>query len=298
MAGGDGNDTYIVDSIGDLVSETGTGIDTIRSAIAFAAPILNVENYVFSGSKAVLFAGDGAANAITGTALADTLSGAGGNDVLTGGAGADSLSGGDGDDRYIIANAGDKISEIGGSGHDTVESSVAFNLTENGKTVFGALEDLTLTGTGAVAGTGNDLSNLIIGNSAANALSGNAGNDTLMGGGGNDVLIGGAGDDHLDVSIGNDTVRYTGALDGHDIVDGFDGDSAGGQDVLNVDALFDSLGIAAAQRAAHVSTVDNGPSVDVFIDADGNAGNGFELLAVTLNTTSPVTIGQDIILGS
>ncbi len=295
MSGGDGNDVYVVDSPGDLVIESGTGIDEIRSAVALPGVVANVENYVFTGAKAVLFAGDDADNAITGTGLADTLSGAGGNDVLRGGLGADSLSG---DDRYVVDNAGDRVSELGGSGHDTVESAVSFSLTENGKTVFGDLEDLTLTGTGAIAGTGNALDNLIIGNGGANTLSGNAGNDTLIGGAGNDVLIGGAGDDRLDASSGNDTIRYTGVLDGHDTVDGFNGDPAGGQDVLNLDALFDSLGIAAAQRAAHLSIATNAGRVDVFVDADGNAGNGFELLAVTLNTTSPVTVGPDIVLGS
>jgi Ca2+-binding RTX toxin-like protein len=298
MTGGDGNDTYAIDNIGDLVIETGTGNDTIRTAVALPGLVANVENYVFTGSRAVAFAGDDSGNAIAGTRAADTLAGAGGDDTLTGGAGADSLSGGAGSDRYDIDNAGDRVSELVGDGHDLVESAVTFSLVENGKTVFGPLEDLTLTGTRAIAGAGNALDNVITGNIAANTLSGGDGEDTLIGGAGNDVLIGGAGDDRLDASIGNDTIRYAGALDGHDVVDGFDGDPAGGQDVLNLDALFDSLGVAAAQRAARVSSVDRGGSIDVFIDVDGNAGNGHELLAVTLASNSEVTVGQDIVVGA
>lgn len=46
-----------------------------------------------------------------------------------------------------------------------------------------------------IGGTGNELSNVLVGNRGDNVLSGLAGNDTLQGGGGNDTLIGGAGSD-------------------------------------------------------------------------------------------------------
>jgi Ca2+-binding RTX toxin-like protein len=129
-------------------------------------------------------------------------------------------------------------------------------------------------------------------------LFGGADADVIIGSAGNDTLDGGAGNDELDDGLGNDTIRYASPLDGHDVIDNFDGNAAGGQDKLDLDALFDSLGVAAANRAAHVSIVDNGASVDVAIDADGNAANGFELTAVTLNTTDTITVGQDVILGA
>jgi hypothetical protein len=119
-----------------------------------------------------------------------------------------------------------------------------------------------------------------------------------MGSGGDDTITGGAGNDELDGGAGNDAFRYTGPLDGHDVIDNFDGTAAGGQDTLNLDALFDSLGVAAADRSGHVSIVDHGGSVDVAIDADGNAANGFELTAVTLNTNDTITVGQDVLLGT
>ncbi|MEY4873156.1 MAG: hypothetical protein RLZZ563_2486, partial [Pseudomonadota bacterium] len=64
--------------------------------------------------------------------------------------------------------------------------------------VLGAnVEQLVLTGTAAVNGTGNTLANRLIGNSAANVLSGGIGTDTLIGGAGTDTLNGGAGNDVL-----------------------------------------------------------------------------------------------------
>lgn len=55
--------------------------------------------------------------------------------------------------------------------------------------------NLTLTGTAAINGTGNDNSNQITGNGAANRLIGLGGDDTLNGLGGNDTMIGGTGND-------------------------------------------------------------------------------------------------------
>jgi len=122
--------------------------------------------------------------------------------------------------------------------------------------------------------------------------------DVIIGSGGNDIITGGAGNDELDGGGGNDAFRYTGPVDGQDVIDNFDGTAAGGQDTVNLDALFDSLGVAAADRAAHVSIVDHGATVDVAIDADGNAANGFELTAMTLNTNDAITVSQDVLLGT
>jgi hypothetical protein len=61
------------------------------------------------------------------------------------------------------------------------------------------VQNLTLTGTAALTGTGNNLDNVI---------TANAGNATLDGGGGNDTLIGGTGLDTfcMDSTMGQDTV--------------------------------------------------------------------------------------------
>jgi Ca2+-binding RTX toxin-like protein len=299
LVGGNGNDVYIVDVAGDLVVESGAdSADEIRSAVALGAVVAGVEHYAFTGTAAVNFGGDDDANRIAGTAAADTLSGGAGADTLIGGAGNDSLAGGTGDDTYVVTSAKDKVNEStgGGADVDTIESSLAYSLVANGTTLTGNVENLTLTGTSAVSGTGNALDNLIRGNTAANTLTGNAGDDTLIGGAGNDKLVGGADDDRIDVSLGNDTVRYTSSLDGTDIVDGFDGNAAGGQDVFNLDAFFDSLGIAAAARTARVFASDKGSSVEVQFDADVNGT--FETVLATLNTADVITVGSDIVLGT
>jgi len=54
--------------------------------------------------------------------------------------------------------------------------------------ILGAeLEELILSGTANLNGTGNALGNIITGNSGNNSLSGGVGNDSLVGGRGNDT---------------------------------------------------------------------------------------------------------------
>jgi Ca2+-binding RTX toxin-like protein len=119
---------------------------------------------------------------------------------IDGGTGKDLMVGAQGNETFIVDNIGDVVEDVGGT--DLVESSVSFTLS-NG------LEDLTLTGTEAIDGSGNESANRITGNTAANILFGGQGNDTLDGGAGNDTLDGEAGNDVLDGAAGNDTVSYT-----------------------------------------------------------------------------------------
>jgi Ca2+-binding RTX toxin-like protein len=88
----------------------------------------------------------------------------------------------------VVDATSDTITENASEGTDSVQSSVSFTLAAN-------VENLTLTGTAAINGTGNALDNILTGNSAANTLSGGAGADTLDGGAGNDSLVGGVGND-------------------------------------------------------------------------------------------------------
>jgi Ca2+-binding RTX toxin-like protein len=110
----------------------------------------------------------------------DTLNGLAGNDTLSGGAGNDSMSGGAGNDTYDVEAAGDVVSEGAGAGTDLVRSSVGYTLGAN-------VENLTLTGSAAIDGTGNALANTITGNGADNVLDGKGGSDKLIGGAGNDT---------------------------------------------------------------------------------------------------------------
>ena len=196
MIGGNGNDTYIVDNVGDTVNEIGsTGTDTVISSIDFTLNTVgaaNVERLTLTGS---------ATNA-TGNALNNTITGNDLNNTIDGGTGVDTMVGGNGDDTYIVDNTADVVTETNlvGSGTDTVQSSAAtYTLGTN-------VENLTLTGSGDINGTGNNAANVITGNSGNNTLSGGAGNDTITGGTGNDTITGGTGADIINVGSGKDTI--------------------------------------------------------------------------------------------
>jgi Ca2+-binding RTX toxin-like protein len=292
LSGGKGDDTYHVDELEDVVKEAaGGGVDTVHSTAAAYTLGVNVENLTL----------DAGGISGTGNTLNNILRGNSGDNTLSGGAGKDRMIGRSGDDTYVVDNAGDVVDEdSGGGGSDRVLSSIAFSLES--LAVEGNVEHLTLAGAAAISGTGNQLANVITGNAGANTLSGQVGNDTLDGGGGNDNLIGGAGDDQIDVATGNDTVRYTTALDGHDLITNFDGNASGGQDVLNLDALFDSLGVVAADRAGRVNI---GPLVGSSVDIQADvsvAGDPANVVTVaTLNLANPadlITVGPDVVLGT
>ena len=79
-----------------------------------------------------------------------------GNDHLDGGSGVDKMFGGTGDDTFVVDNTGDVATENANEGTDTVFASVSFALAAN-------IENLTLTGTASIAGTGNELANRVDG---------------------------------------------------------------------------------------------------------------------------------------
>jgi Ca2+-binding RTX toxin-like protein len=223
-----------------------------------------------TGNDIINVALSGGAVSVTGLAAQLTIANAEiANDILT-------INGLGGDDKISAAAlpaATLQLTLNGGSGNDTITGNAGNNL------LTGGADNDTLNG-----GAGND------------TLHGEDGKDSLNGGAGNDTITGGAGDDTITVSSGNDTVQYTSVLDGHDLLVGFDGNAAGGQDTLDLDALFDSLFVAQVDRAARISITDNGASVEIAVDTDGNAS--FDLAVATLKTSDVITVGQDLLLGS
>jgi Ca2+-binding RTX toxin-like protein len=147
---------------------------------------------------------------LAGGAGNDTVSAGAGNDTLDGGTGNDSLSGGTGNDIYIVDATGDSVIENANEGIDTVQSTITYTLGAE-------VENLTLTGSSALSGTGNALDNVLTGNSANNTLIGNAGYDTLNGGAGADTLRGGTGNDIYVVDNTGDSVTEN-ANEGTDTV--------------------------------------------------------------------------------
>jgi Ca2+-binding RTX toxin-like protein len=269
--------TYtIVDSDGDSSSANLTFLNTANS--------LQEPNQVFGNNGANTLSGTDGIDIIGGDDGNDSLSGGGGGDHITGGAGADTLSGGAGNDILI-----------GGSQSERQDQPGVIRAADLGDLIDG--------------GDGDDF---IVGNQGNDTLIGGDGNDTLIGGAGNDSIVGGSGADQMtgdqgdDVinlaGGGNDVVFYTSVLDGHDIITGFDANDAGGTDQLNLAALFDSLGIAVADRAARVQIDDpGGPGGTVEIRVNTDANPDFDLHVATITTTATggnngLAVGTEIVV--
>jgi Ca2+-binding RTX toxin-like protein len=118
------------------------------------------------------------------------------------------MKGGGGNDIYVVDKLTDRVDETVGSGSDTIQIAMSFDLGSSSITL-GAVENVTLTGTAAIAGAGNALANVLIGNSAANTLSGLGGSDTLDGRAGVDSMVGDIGDDVYVVDNAKDRVQET-----------------------------------------------------------------------------------------
>jgi Ca2+-binding RTX toxin-like protein len=149
LFGGAGDDTYIMDSTLDTITDT-AGTDLVQSSVTFdlsAANVTGIENLTLTGIASIWG---------TGNALDNVITGNGGDNRLDGGAGLDTLIGGAGNDTYIVSDTADIITEAAAGGTDEVQSSVDFNLATNAVNV----ENLTLTGT-AINGTGNSGNNII-----------------------------------------------------------------------------------------------------------------------------------------
>lgn len=173
MYGGRGNDLYIVDDLGDRIYESAhSGTDSVESSVSFTLSS-DVENLTLTKTAAINGTGNSLNNALLGNGAANVLDGAGG---------CDTMEGLGGDDTYVVDNSGDRVIEAANGGTDLVKSSVSHTLGAN-------VENLTLTGSAAISGSGNSLANILIGNGANNVLDGATGADQMEGKSGNDTYI-------------------------------------------------------------------------------------------------------------
>jgi Ca2+-binding RTX toxin-like protein len=151
MNGGADNDVYVVDDVGDAVTDSVPGggyggVDRVDTTLWTYTLGATIENLSYIGTGAFTGQGNGSANVINGGAMNDALHGHGGNDQLLGHGGNDVLRGGTGNDTVN-----------GGAGNDNL---------------FGDAGNDQLVG-----GDGNDI------------MRGGAGRDTITGGAGVDRLI-------------------------------------------------------------------------------------------------------------
>src|SRR5688572_19588624 len=226
---GSGNelDNLIIGNTADNILDGGAGNDVLVGGL-----FRSVERrFIDETGSDILIGGSGD----------DVLMADGGNFVIprdgVGGSGqfrqnvprlADDLFiGGTGNDTYIVHSQQQTIVESAGEGTDLIRSTADYVLGEH-------LENLTLDNPlpaqpFAIAGTGNEFDNVLIGNIAGNQLVGGHGDDTLWGGAGafddsnedlipenvgNDHLLGGAGYDTYLFHVGDgiDTVEDSGVV--------------------------------------------------------------------------------------
>ena len=229
LIGGKGDDTYVVDDVGDVVTESGgtsyvppagftikgtADLDgdgeldvVVVNAATNVAQIQLLKNGVVQSTLPV-------PNFSPWTVIGfKDVDGNGKTDILyqhppTGQYGVVYLNG-----TTVLANGAisgthspDAIQPLAGGneGDDLIESSVTYTLPTG-------VENLTLTGNGNINATGNASNNVLIGNDGDNRITGLGGDDKLIGGTGADTLVGG---------LGNDTYRFD-ANFGHDVVEGF-----------------------------------------------------------------------------
>jgi Ca2+-binding RTX toxin-like protein len=175
LVGGGGSETFIIGNSADVVQDTSTTAANVARASVSYSLATNVNTLILTGSAALV----GTANAA--------------NDTLTSNSASDTLVGGAGNETFIVNNSLDVVQQTTAGTASLILAAVSYTLPTN-------VNVLTLTGTAALAATGN---------AAADIITANSGSDTLAAGGGAATLIGGTGNDTFVVNSAADVVQDT-----------------------------------------------------------------------------------------
>lgn len=271
LTGRTGDDTYVLDNIGDKVIEIANeGSDTVRAAYininlnAYA----NVEHAVALGSWHLRLIGTDAGNTLTGNT---------GDNFLDGRAGADTLAGGLGNDTYVIG-LGDTVSDSGGASDLVQVTGRDVSLSSLGG---GQIERAELLGTSNNYVAGSALNNTVKGNAGNNSVSGWQGIDYLFGGAGNDFFVFNTAlnattnrDTIYDFSVVADTIKLENTGTGL-----FNLLTATG--VLNA-SLFKANATGTADEADD-RIVYNTATGALYYDTNGSGAGGATLFATLIN---------------
>ncbi|HTO82192.1 MAG TPA: tandem-95 repeat protein, partial [Methylomirabilota bacterium] len=276
--GGDGNDTIDItyNSVSAAVEiEGGAGNDTITIQLNN-----NVDLGAFGGVQ--FYADSSDPTAPSGddvvTIKGQFINGTSGNTGIFLGGGNDLFT--DQAQSTIRVDAGD--------GNDTLNGSPVSDSMSGG-----AGNDIIIGG----GGNGNDS---LDGGSGDDSISGSLGSDLITTGDGNDTVFASQGADTITLGSGHDLLIYKDILDGPDSIGGFDKTAGGSsQDTIDLDALFDSRGIASNDRAGRVSFVQVGGDVQLHVNV------GFDVTVLTFKgmpDTTGLTVGNaatdDVHVGS
>jgi Ca2+-binding RTX toxin-like protein len=280
ILGGSGNDTL-----------TGTaGADMIDGNNSPTAPNAADTDTLNGGAGDDQLFGRGGTDTLNGGDGVDTLDGGEGNDVLNGGEGIDTLLGGNGndtlagdggddvmtggagDDTYIVADAGDSLTELDGEGTDTIKTGLG---SKTDYTMLYVLPNFVENLTGTAAGDQG-----VRGNTLNNVIAMGAGNDlVVLDDGGNDTVSGGAGSDFF---------YYGAALTNADSTDGGAGTDTIGL-LGNYTMTFDADDLVGIER---LQVYTNGPDAPVnynFTTTDAAVTNQLAVLANSLNANETLT---------
>jgi Ca2+-binding RTX toxin-like protein len=195
LNGGTGNDTFIINSMSDVIHAQAGGTNTVQTSVSLFALPANVQTVIGTGNASLILNGNSGNNLIQGNSSFDMLIAGSGTAVMQSGAGGGmmyeatgqgALLGASGNDIFYAGNANDFIA--GGAGNDTVSliatgsnvgaqfnSVVAFN-SGDGQDTVGA----TTNGAATLSlGGGIDLNNLTLSQSGSNLILQTGGTDSI-----------------------------------------------------------------------------------------------------------------------
>lgn len=303
LDGGAGTDTAVyVDDIGSFsFSLVSTSLVYVTHAVGYTVidTLIDFEIYEFGGQTYTYTALE-AYITYYGSAIRGTT----GNDTMSGTPGADTFAGGTGNDTYVINDAGDHVVENPDEGTDTLLSGITYTIGDN-------VENITLTGTGAIDATGNALNNTLTGNSGMNTLDGGTGADRMAGLGDNDTyFVDNSGDVVVETASGGTDVVYAGIS--YSLASALYVESLVLTGTDNLNATGNSA-VNTLRGNSGDNTLDGGAGADTLIGSAGNdvyvvdtatditieqAGEGFDTVRAAFGYTLGDEIESLILLGT